>query len=144
VNAKDFFPIAVGKVLPNHPRAFTPVLEPARAMPCYAGQDEMADYSQTMPRPAVPADPDDYFSEADDDYDDALEVRELLAQRPAPTPNGKWVALAMDACAQIMELQRLIGELNFFSAGDTGLGRLCQQAEKAKDVLIRAGMRGVL
>jgi hypothetical protein len=141
VNAKDFFPIAVGKVLPNHPRAFTPVLEPARAMPCYAGQDEMADYSQTMPRPAVPADPDDYFSEADDDYDDALEVRELLAQRPAPTPNGRHFALLQDALATIQDLQRAIGGLDFFSAGDTGLGEATRAAEKANLVLIRAGVR---
>lgn len=143
MNAKDFFPIAVGKVLPNHPRTFTPMLEPARAIPCYAGQDEMADYAQTMPRPAVPADADDVFSQ-DEDYDDALDVRELLAQRPAPTPNGKWAGIAMDACAQIVELQRLIGELNFFSPGDTGLGQLQRQAEKAQEVLLRAGMKGVL
>lgn len=141
-----FAPIAVGKVAPapTHIPAPRPqYLNAARAQPDHEAMEWNADYAQTMPRPAVPADPDDVFS-ADEDFDDALEVRELLAQRPAPTPNGKWVALAMDACAQIVELQRLIGELNFFSPGDTGLGRLQRQAEKAKEVLLRAGMKGVL
>lgn len=115
------------------------VLESARVQPDYEAQDCMADHAQTY-RPAKPADPDDVFSQ-DEDAEEAEDVRELLSARPVPTPNGKWVGIAMDACAQIQELQRLIGELDFFSAGDTGLGRLTQQAEKAKDVLIRAGLR---
>jgi hypothetical protein len=34
MNARNFAPIPVGKVLPPHARTFTPVLEPARAEPC--------------------------------------------------------------------------------------------------------------
>lgn len=101
--------------------------------------DDMADYAQNY-RAAKPADPDDYFSQ-DEDAEEAEEVRELLAHAPAPTPNGKWVGLATDACAALIELQKLIGELDFFSAGDTGLGRLQQASERANVILQRAGYR---
>jgi hypothetical protein len=84
--------------------------------------DDMAAYAEeraaTFKR-AVPADPDDVFSEDDDDTED---VAELLAARPVQ-PSGKWVGIGIDACAALIELQKLIGELDFFSAGDTGLGK---------------------
>jgi hypothetical protein len=115
------------------------ILDEARAQPCYEGADDVSDWAQTY-RPAKPADSDDVFSQ-DEDYDDAQAVRELLSQRPKPTPEGKWVGIATDACAALIELQRLIGELDFFSAGDTGLGRLTQASQRANAVLQRAGYR---
>lgn len=143
MNARNFAPIASSVPdlrQPAFPPRPPPVLEFARVQPCYEGADDTADYAQATFRPAKPTDPDDVFSQ-DEDAEDAQALRELLAHSPQPTPQGKWAGIAMDACAQIQELQRLIGELDFFSAGDTGLSRLTQQAEKAKDVLIRAGLR---
>lgn len=103
--------------------------------------DDMAAYAEeraaTFKR-AVPADPDDVFSEDDDD--DTEDVAELLAARPV-LPSGKWVGIGIDACAALIELQKLIGELDFFSAGDTGLGRLQQASERANEILQRAGYR---
>lgn len=139
MNDQTFAPIPVGKVAPK-PAGLIPAdfLEPARVQPCYEGADDVSDWAQQTYRPAKPADSDDVFSQDED----AEEVRELLAQRPTqPTPNGKWVGIAVDACGALMELQRLIGELDFFSAGDTGLGRLTQAAERANAVLQRAGYR---
>jgi hypothetical protein len=50
MNARDMSPIEVGKVLPNHHRAFVPVLEPARAMPDYTAMDDTAAYAITNAR----------------------------------------------------------------------------------------------
>jgi hypothetical protein len=102
-----------------------------------AAMDDVADYAQTLRKP-IPADPDDVFSEDDDDGTE--DVAELLAARPV-LPSGKWVGIGIDACAALIELQKLIGELDFFSAGDTGLGRLQQASERANVILQRAGYR---
>jgi hypothetical protein len=128
-----------GKVLPPHARTFIPDRFSSRRVlqPCYEGQDDVADYAQTLRKP-IPADPDDVFSEDDDD--DTEDVAELLAARPV-LPSGKWVGIGIDACAALIELQKLIGELDFFSAGDTGLGRLQQASERANVILQRAGYR---
>lgn len=58
-----------------------------------------------------------------------------------PTPNGKFVGIAVDACALLIDLQRCIERLNFFSAGDTGLGELQRTAERANAILQRMGYR---
>ena len=50
MNARDMSPIEVGKVLPNHARAFVPVLETARAMPNYAAMDDTGDYAMSTAR----------------------------------------------------------------------------------------------
>jgi hypothetical protein len=103
---KTFAPIPVGKVAPaptRIPAPFPQHLDDARASVCEAGMDDMAAYAQTLPRHAVPADPDDVFSQ-DEDYDDAIAVRELLAHRPKPTVNGKLMGIAMDACAALREI----------------------------------------
>jgi hypothetical protein len=68
------------------------------------------------------------------------DVAELLAARPVH-PSGKWVGIGVDACDALIELQKLIGELDFFSPGDTGLGRLQQASERANVILQRAGYR---
>ena len=104
-----------------------------------AAMDDMAAYAESRSASltrAVPADPDDVFSEEDDIED----VEDLLASRPV-NPSGKWVGIGIDACAALLELQTLISELDFFSAGDTGLGRLQQASERANLILQRAGYR---
>ncbi len=107
MNARDFSPIKHPSPMAHPPvtRLLTAnlVLEPARVQPDYLAMDEVGQYAQTMPRHAVPADPDDVFSQ-DEDYDDAVRVRELLSQRPASTPNGKYVGIATDACAALFEI----------------------------------------
>lgn len=49
--ADRFAPIRLAE--PGHPpqrHVATAILEPARAMPCYEGMDDTADYAQTLPR----------------------------------------------------------------------------------------------
>lgn len=46
-------------------------LDEPRAQPDYEAMDEVSAYAQTMPRHAVPADPDDVFSQ-DEDADEVL------------------------------------------------------------------------
>lgn len=134
-----FSPVNVGKVAPK-PHGLIPAdfLVPARVQPCFEGMDDVSDYSATLPR-IKPTDIDALMEREDAEEDE--DVRELLEQRPVSTPNGKWMGIAIDACAQLIELQRLIGELDFFSAGDTGLGRLQQESQRANEVLQRAGYR---
>lgn len=145
MNARNFAPIQVGKVAPapTHIPAPRPqYLDAVRAVPDFEAMDETASWAQTY-RPAKPADADDVFSQDEDteDYEDARQVRELLAQRP--TPNGKWVGIATDALAQVRELQRVIRALDFFSA-NTGLLEAQRAADDADELLVRAGVRGVL
>lgn len=68
--------------------------------------DDTADFAQTY-RPARPADPDDVFSEAD--------ASERFIPRPAtPTLNGKYIGVAMDACAALHQIITTIrGQDNF-------------------------------
>lgn len=66
--------------------------------------------------------------------------RELaLAEREAFTrrESNRFAGIAIDACALLQELQTLIASLDFFSAGDTGLGNLCQAATRINTVLAR-------
>jgi hypothetical protein len=134
MNARDYSALPVGKVAPKpHGPIPADFLVPARVQPCFEGMDDVADYAQTLPR-IKPTDIDALM-----ELEDAEEVEELFSQRP--TPNGKWMGIAIDACAQLIELQRLIGELDFFSAGDTGLGRLQQESQRANEILQRAGYR---
>jgi hypothetical protein len=135
MNARhDFSPIRYPDVIA--PQTMVPAPAPSMAL-LYEAADEVSDYAQTLRKP-IPADPDDVFSEDDDD--DTEDVAELLAARPV-LPSGKWVGIGIDACAALIELQKLIGELDFFSPGDTGLGRLQQASERANEILQRAGYR---
>lgn len=84
--------------------------------------------------------PDEPDLEEAEEAEEAEDVAELLAARPV-LPSGKWVGIGIDACAALIELQKLIGELDFFSPGDTGLGRLQQASERANVILQRAGYR---
>jgi hypothetical protein len=87
-------------------------LEPARVQPCYDGMDDVADFAQTY-RPARPADPDDVFSQ-DEDAAEALRLRAELTRRAQPTLNGKYIGVAMDACAALHQIITTIrGQDNF-------------------------------
>lgn len=71
-------------------------------------------------------------------------IREAALRRmdmTQPTPNGKVTGIAVDACVLLMDLQRCIERLDFFSAGDTGLGELQRTAQRANAILQRMGYR---
>jgi hypothetical protein len=113
---------------PHDMRTFFPErLEPAIVGPSYEGMDDTSEWAQTY-RPAKPADRDDVFSQDED----AEEVRELLANRPAPTPNGKYVGIAMDACAALFEIVqscRVPENYDVFSEVDVDKwAAICQRA----------------
>jgi len=65
----------------------------------------------------------------------------IRAQVPT-TPRGiAMTSIAVDACALLQELQRAIENLDFFSAGDTGLGDLQRTAQGIQPILARMGVR---
>src|SRR5262249_31928783 len=58
-----------------------------------------------------------------------------------PLPDSKHKAIAVDACALLLHLQRAIAALAFFSRGDTGLGQLQRTAQRVYPILARMGFR---
>jgi hypothetical protein len=87
-------------------------LEPALIQPDFDAMDDTADFAQTY-RPARPADPDDVFSQ-DEDAAEARHVHALLTRYAQPTPNSKYVGIALDACAALHQIITTIrGQDNF-------------------------------
>lgn len=70
----------------------------------------------------------------------AQEFCEKREERSTPTPNGKFVAIANDACALLLDLQRRIDALDFFG-GDTGLVELQRTAQRIVPILAQMGYR---
>jgi len=68
--------------------------------------------------------------------------KRIRQQAPATTPHGTGMAgIAVDACALLQDLQRCIENLDFFSAGDTGLGDLQRTAQAIQPILARMWVR---
>jgi hypothetical protein len=78
---------------------------------------------------------------------DAERVQDLIREaarqrmdRTQPTHNGKFVAIANDACALLLDLHRCINGLDFFGS-DTGLVELQRTAQRIVPILAQMGYR---
>jgi len=125
MNARDYSALPVGKVAPKpHGPIPADFLVPARVQPCFEGMDDVADYAQTLPR-IKPTDIDALM-----ELEDAEEVEELFSQRP--TPNGRYVGIAMDACEALREIITTIrGQDNFQQFSEVDVDRwaaICRRA----------------
>lgn len=118
MNARDYTPIRHPSPLAHPAPSVIPSFVAARAQPDYEMADDMAEWAQKHVKAIDTQNAVDKLHEQGDLSDYAVSElsrleahyaqQRLMSERPAATPNGKWLGIASDACASLFEIVNTI------------------------------------